>query len=171
MRYPAMNNPPNAPELLLSRNLQWANHTIAATCDSTSVGCSTVSTHAAPRRTFFPPRPRSRLPQTPPLLLRKYLTNCPAVGPCARYCEHWHEQRLFGQLSEIVAVVRNLIDVSNHHCNGLYPSNVCRLTSAATQCSTSSPIYASAHLPSETVDSSEVECGAQLFQCDSPTAI
>ena len=57
----------------------WANHTTAATCDFTSVGCSNASTLAGPRRTIFPTRPRSRPPPTPPLLLRKVLNNYPTV--------------------------------------------------------------------------------------------
>ena len=53
-------------------------------------------------------------------LERKYLTNFPTVGflstrdlaywPYARSSERRHEQRLFGQLSEIGVVVQHLID-------------------------------------------------------------
>ena len=64
----------------LIKDPPWANHTTAVTCDSTSVGCSTANTLAGPRRTILPPRPRSRPPPTPPLLLWKYLTNCPNCG-------------------------------------------------------------------------------------------
>ena len=105
MRYPVMNNPTNAPELLSSRNLLWANHTTAATCDSTSVGCSTASTLAEPRRTNFPPRPRSRPPPTPPLLLRKYLTNCPTVGFLStRDLAYWAIRKVFRASARTKAV-------------------------------------------------------------------
>ena len=85
-----------------------ANHTTAATCDPTTVGCSTANTLAGSRRTIFPPRPRSRPPPTPPLLLGSisptlqwldfsvHVTS--HTGPCARSPERRHEQRLFGQL-------------------------------------------------------------------------
>ena len=63
----------------LIKETPWDSHTTAATGESTSVGSSTASTLARPRRTIFPPRPRSRPPPTSPLLLWKYLTklsNC-----------------------------------------------------------------------------------------------
>ena len=82
-----------------------ANRTTAATCDSTSVGCSTASTLARPRRTIFPQRPRSRPPPTPPLLLRKYLTNCPTVGFLStRDLAYWAKRKVFRASARTKAV-------------------------------------------------------------------
>ena len=78
--YPGVNTQQNAPGAARINDPPWANHTTAATCDSASVGCSKANTLAGRRRTNFPPMPRSRPPQTPPLLLRNYLTTCPTVG-------------------------------------------------------------------------------------------
>ena len=71
-----------------------------------------------PRRTILPPRPRSRPPPTPPLLLRKYLTNCPTVGFLSTRDLTYlgHAQSLSSictnkwQLLEIEVVVQNLIE-------------------------------------------------------------
>ena len=114
MRYPVMNNPPNAPELLLSGNLHGPATQLL------QLVTSTASTLAGPRRIILPPRPRSRPPPTPPLLLRKYLTTVQLLdfsvhvishtGPYARSSERRHEQTLFGQLSETAVVNQNLID-------------------------------------------------------------
>ena len=66
----------------------WANHTTAATCNSTSVDCSIANTLAGPRRFICPPRSRSRPPPTPPLfsahLISKYFAKRKVCRASAR---------------------------------------------------------------------------------------
>ena len=166
-----------------------ASHTTAATCDSNSVGCQTASTLAGPRRTIFEPRPRSR---PPPTHLCSFGSISPTVqpldfsvhvishtGPYARSSERWHEQRLFGQLSEIAVVVQNLIDFLQVLVLLLH-GHIGFRTTTVTDCIRQTSVvslwqphsvrrarrstHLEAHLPSETVDSSEVEYGFQHFQ-------
>ena len=149
----------------------WASHTTAATCDSTSVGCSSASTLAGPRRTIFPPRLRSRphlcsfgsiSPTVRPLDFSVHVIW--RTGPYARSSERWHEQKLFGQLSQIAVVVQNLIFRTTTVTDCIRQRSVVSPWQPHSVRRARQSTHLEAHLPSETVDSSEVECGSQQFQ-------
>ena len=134
-----------------------ANHTTAATCDSTTVGCSNASARAG---------------------FSVYMIS--HTGPYARSFERRHEQRLFGQLSEIAVVVRNLIDFLQVPVLPLHEHiefQTTTVTDCIRQISVVSRLGSHAvfdHLVNRRIwkltfhqrqwISSEVECGSQQFQ-------
>ena len=109
------------------RDPPWANHTTAATCDSTCVGCSTANTLARPRENHFTATDSNLCS------FENISPNCPTVGFLStRDLAYWAKRkvfrasatnkRLFGQLSETSTVVQHLRTVSvkrqsSHFCS------------------------------------------------------
>ena len=120
MRYPAMNNPPNAPELLLSKNLHGpATQLLRLVTPPPLAVQMQVLLQDQEEPSFHQDRDHDRhrphlcsfgsiSPTVQPLDFSVHVIS--HTGPNARSSERRHEPRLFGQPSEIAVVVQNLID-------------------------------------------------------------
>ena len=184
-----MNNPPKAPELLLSKNLHGPATQLLRLVTSPPLAVQLqVLLQDQEEPTFHQDRGHDRhrphlcsfgsiSPTVQPLDFSVHVIS--HTGPYPRSSERRHDQKLFGQLSEIAVVVQNLIDFLQVPVLPLH-GHIEFQTTTVTDCIRQTSVvslwqphnvrrarqstHLEAHFPTETVDSSEVECGSQHFQ-------
>ena len=186
MRYPVTNKPPSAPELLLSKNLHVpATQLLRLVTPPPLAVQLRVLLQDQEEPSFHQDHDHDRhqphlcsfgsiSPTVQQLDFSVHVIS--HAGPYARSSERRHEQKLFGQLSEIAVVVQNLIDFLQVLVLPLHWHIEFR-TTTVTDCVRQTSVvslwqshnvrrarrltHLEAHLPSETVDCSEVEYGVQ----------
>ena len=120
MRYPVMNSPPSAPDLLLSWNLHGPTTQLLRLVTPPPLAVQLqVLLQNQEESSFHQDRDHGHHRHnicscgsiSPTVQLLDFSAHVIShTGPHARSFERRHEQRLFGQLSEIAVLIRHLID-------------------------------------------------------------